>query len=58
MTRRELYTNEAFRMIREDLGNERSEKEVWEAIAKTTDDELRNFIQFPYIRNMLLTKGV
>lgn len=57
MTRRERYANEAFRMIREDLGNERSEKEVWEAIAKTTDDELRNFIQFPHIRETLM-KGV
>lgn len=57
MTRRERYANEVFKMIREDLGNERSEKEVWEAIAKTTDEELRNFIQFPHIRKALM-KGV
>lgn len=54
MTRRERYAEEAFRMIREDIGNERSEKEVWEAIAKSSDEELNNFINFPEIRRTLL----
>ena len=57
MTRRERYADEAFKMIRADIGNERSEKEVWEAIAKASDQELSNFIYFPEIRKTLM-KGV
>ena len=45
MTRKEL-ANEAYTTIRKELGNEKSEKEIWKAIAETSDDELYNFCVF------------
>lgn len=45
MTRKEL-ASEAYKIIRADFGNEKTEKEIWKAIAETSDDELYNFCVF------------
>ena len=55
MTRKEL-TDKAFAMIREDLGNEVKEKDIWKALAETNDDEVYFFVCYPQERERLLRK--
>ena len=55
MTRKEL-TAKAFAMIREDLGNEVKEKDIWKALAETTDNEVYFFVAYPQERQRLLRK--
>lgn len=55
MTRKEL-TAKAYEMIREDLGNEVKEKDIWKAIAETDDEELWSFVYEPKVRRKLNAK--
>ncbi len=55
MTRKEL-TAKAYEMIREDLGNEVKEKDIWKALAETTDNEVYFFVVYPQERERLLRK--
>lgn len=56
MTRKEL-TVKAYEMIREDLGNEVKEKDIWKALAETDDESLYYFVVYPQERERLLRKG-
>lgn len=42
-TRKELAW-QTYKIIRDDLGNEITEKEVWQRIAESSDDVLLNFV--------------
>lgn len=44
MTRKKL-ASEAYKIIWADLGNEKSEKEIWKAIAETDDYSLIEYIK-------------
>ena len=43
MTLKEL-ARKAFKIMREELGNEYSEKIIWQAIAETSDDAIYSFV--------------
>ena len=55
MTRKEL-TAKAFAMIREDLGGEVKEKDIWKALAEANDNEVYFFVFCPQERERLLRK--
>ena len=55
MSRKELATK-AFAMIREDLGGEVKEKDIWKALAEANDNEVYFFVCYPQERERLLRK--
>lgn len=55
MTRKEL-TAKAYEMIREDLGGEVKEKDIWKALAEADDNEVYFFVVYPQERERLLRK--
>lgn len=56
MTRKDL-TDKAFSMIREDLGGEVKEKDIWKALAEADDNEVYFFVCYPQERERLLRKA-
>ena len=55
MSRKELAAK-AFAMIREDLGGEVKEKNIWKALAEASDNEIYFFVFCPQERERLLRK--